>query len=57
MCYLFNSYQHVILDILEEIACINAAHTVVEMDLVAQSLEFVMKVVRTGGAVHNVEHL
>lgn len=37
--------------------CTNVAPTVVEMDPVAASQEFVMKVARTDGVVYNVEHV
>lgn len=42
--------------ILDQIVCTNAA-TVVEMDPVIPSLEFVIMVVRKDGVVHNVEHI
>lgn len=43
--------------ILEEIVCTNVVLTVVEMDLVAASPEFAMKVARTDGVAYNVEHV
>lgn len=43
--------------ILEEIVCTNVVLTVVEMDLVAASPAFAMKVARTDGVVYNVEHV
>lgn len=49
--------NHVLMGILEEIVCTNVVLTVVEMDLVAASPEFAMKVARTDGVVYNVEHV